>query len=178
MVAKIVRETQDLPCKMTPAEMTAESQKLVQTEQELAKLQAAKKEEVSKHNASIKLARMCIDESVLKLSTGEEKRAVEVEKRFRYKDDEVDWVRLDTREVIQTLPMDAFDRQESLELGGDDLLFPAPKSPRPRKGVEFEGDAIPSRDDMPAGLNATVVDIGSGKKKASKKKASKKGGRK
>jgi hypothetical protein len=143
---------------MTPDEMASESQKLVQAEQELAKLQAAKKEEVAKHNAEIKIQRMTIDESVVKLSTGEEKRPVEVEKRFRYKDDEVDWVRLDTREVIQTLQMDAFDRQESLELDGADMDLPAPKAKRGRKiGPEFEGDALPP---VPA-------------KKASKKKASK-----
>ncbi len=164
MVTKIVRETQELPCKMTPAEMTAESQKLVQAEQELAKLQAAKKEEVSKRNAEIKMARSSIDESVTKLSTGEEKREVEVEKRFRYKDDEVDWVRLDTKEVVQTLPMDAFDRQESLELDGANMDFPAPKSKRGRKrGPEFEGDALPEN----------VIGIGTAKKKASKKKARK-----
>jgi hypothetical protein len=155
MVTKLVRETQELPCKMTAAEMASESQKLVQAEQQLAKLQAAKKEEVAKHNAEIKIQRMTIDESVVKLSTGEEKRPVEVEKRFRYKDDEVDWVRLDTKEVIQTLPMDAFDRQESLELDGD--VLPAPKTPKPRKyGPEYEGDALP-----PAAPKA---------KKASKKK--------
>lgn len=143
MTTRVVRETQELPCKMTQAEMAAESQKLVHAEQELAKLQAAKKEEVAKHNAEIKIQRMTIDESVVKLSTGEEKRPVEVEKRFRYKDDEVDWVRLDTREVIQTLRMDAFDRQESLELDGELLAPPTVKTPRRKRGPEFEGDALP-----------------------------------
>lgn len=143
-MVRVVIETQELPCKMTPAEMASESQKLVQAEQELAKLQTAKKEEVAKHNAEIKIQRMTIDESVVKLSTGEEKRPVEVEKRFRYKDDEVDWVRLDTKEVVQTLPMDAFDRQEVLELDGANHDLPAPKVKRGRKiGPEYEGDALP-----------------------------------
>lgn len=159
-MVRVVRETQELPCKMTPDEMTAESQKLVQDEQELAKQQAAKKEHVAKSNASIKLVRQSIEERVQKLSTGEEKRPVEVEKRFRYKDDEVDWVRLDTREVVQTLPMDAFDRQESLELDGASMDLPAPKAKRGRRiGPEFEGDALP-----PTAPKT---------KKASKKKASK-----
>jgi hypothetical protein len=159
MTVKIVRETQELPCKMSPAEMAAESQKLVQAEQQLAKLQAAKKEEVAKHNAEIKIQRMAIEESVAKLSTGEEKRPVEVEKRFRYKDDEVDWVRLDTREVVQTLPMDAFDRQESLELDGANKDLPAPKASRGRKAApEYEGDALPP------GATRVVRRKGKGKK--------------
>ena len=49
---RIVRETQDLPCKMSQAEMAAESQKLVQDEQELDKQSAAKKEEVAKRAAA------------------------------------------------------------------------------------------------------------------------------
>ncbi len=166
MVTKIVTETQELPCKMTPAEMATESQKLVQAEQELAKLQAAKKEEVAKRNAEIKIQRATIDESVTKLSTGEEKRPVQVEKRFRYKDDEVDWVRLDTKQIVQTLPMDAFDRQESLELDGEHMNLPAPKRGR-KIGPEYEGDELPPN----------VTSIGAGKKKATKKAAKKRGGR-
>jgi hypothetical protein len=145
---------------MTPDEMTVESQKLVQDEQELAKQQGAKKEHVANYNASIKLVRQSIEERVQKLSTGEEKRPVEVEKRFRYKDDEVDWVRLDTREIVQTLPMDAFDRQESLELDGANMDLPAPTAKRGRNyGPEYEGDALP-----PVAPKA---------KKASKKKSGK-----
>lgn len=128
-----ITEMQELPCVMTPDELSAESQRLVQDEQELAKQEAEKKASVAGFNASLKLTKQSIQERVKTLSTGKEMRQVEVEKRFRYQDDAVDWVRLDTNEVVQTLPMDAFDRQESLELdGANDEPLPPPSKPQKR----------------------------------------------
>lgn len=140
MARKRETEMQELPCKLTADELNDETQKLVQAEQELARLKAEKKAKVAELNAQLKQTDAEIAERVKVLSTGERKRIVEVEKRYRFEDDCVDWVRLDTNEVVQTLPMDAFDRQEALELDGQDQELPPPAVTKPRKPRKKRGE--------------------------------------
>lgn len=128
-----VRETQELLCKLNAEEMKARSQKLVHEEQALRKQESEKKAKVAELNALLKQTKAEIDEHVKVLSSGEEKRPVQVEKRWDFAENVVRWVRLDTLAVVQTLPMDAYDRQEALELDGANNDLPPPEKAAPRR---------------------------------------------
>lgn len=140
-----VTDFQDLPCRLTEDELKQETQKLVALEQELVKQEASKKAQVAEINAVLKQTKASIADSVKTLSTGEVVRSVEVEKRYRYADKVCDWVRLDTNEVVQSLPMDAFDLQESLELEGGEEPLPPPSKPQKRRK---RGELYEVQDDV------------------------------
>lgn len=125
-------ETRQLPCVLTPDEMKAKSQKLVEQELERTKQETLKKAKVAEMNAGLKLVKEEITELVQQLDSGTEKRDVECEKRLDFQNELSIWVRTDTQEVLSEAPMDPWDKQEMLNLDGASEELPVPAKPQKR----------------------------------------------
>jgi hypothetical protein len=132
------KEMQQLPCKLTAADLENKMHNLVRLEQEESKQKAVKKAEVAAKNAELKLLRSSIDEIVKQLDEGTEMREVEVEARFDYTTHRVTYVRLDTHEEVEARDMDNFELQENIHFEGD--LLPPPAHPMPKRGRKKKSD--------------------------------------
>jgi hypothetical protein len=123
-------EDQELPCPLSQEDRERKGRELVALETQEAKKKLEKKAQTSRMTADLKTVRIDIDKIVKELDSGTELRKVKVETRFDFDASKVEYVRLDTEQVIQTRDMDSFDRQENLAYEGDAL--PPPKKPQPK----------------------------------------------
>lgn len=136
-------ETRQLPCVLTPDEMKAKSQKLVEQELEKTKQETHKKSQVAEMNAGLKLVKEDIAELVQQLDSGTEQREVTCEKRLDFQNELAIWVRTDTEEVLSESAMDPWDKQEMLNLDGASEELPAPAKPQKRPKRKSKTESIP-----------------------------------
>lgn len=123
-------EDQELPCPLSQEDRERKTRELVALETDEGRKKVEKKTVTTRMTAELKARRIDIDKIVKELDEGTELRKVKVETRFDFGSKVVEYVRLDTEQVVQRRDMDSFDLQENLAYEGDAL--PPPKNAQPR----------------------------------------------
>jgi len=107
-------DKQYLECILTDDELIERSRSLAKANQDLADVEARKKDVMADFTAQQKKHEANIGVLSRKVSTGKEYRDVECEWSINFTSGFKALIRKDTREIIKTEPVTSKDRQESL----------------------------------------------------------------
>ena len=120
-------EIRKLVCKLTREELDAKRgemgeypERINDAEGELARFKAYAKTEASRLDGQIAILRAEQAQMIVVVSRGEERRDVKVERIGDYQTGVVRFERVDTREVVESRPMQDNERQKELALQPDD----------------------------------------------------------
>lgn len=138
-------EKQKLPTKISPTRLEELSREQAELQLSVDKKKVLKKASVAEINASLKVDQARLSELAQSIHDGTELLEVEVVERMRYPEKLVEYVRVDTSEVIDSRAMDADDLQEQMAYEG---RSPDVQPKRGKRGTRKRGELTePAADD-------------------------------
>jgi hypothetical protein len=111
---------EQLPCELTRDEKALKADEMAGALKHYGELELRAKASADEYRRELKRIRAIVDERAEEVRTGVEYRAVECAKRDRFRDNQIDVVRLDTGEVVRSERMSVEERQGKLSLADDD----------------------------------------------------------
>jgi hypothetical protein len=135
-----MKTTRKLPVQLTDDELQQRSQALVGNIKQTDALKEEKKTATSEFKARIGACNDVTKRLTEIISSGKEERDVECEMTKDYKGGTVTVVRLDTGEVVETRPMTADERQESMWTQKGEPRAPARGRGKKLPGMDSDED--------------------------------------
>lgn len=131
-----------LVCELTTEEIAVYSQELATITSLEAEVEAEKKEKMSDFTA--KLNKCAADRRMLarKITTKKEDRQVECDWEFDYPKGKAYLVRLDTGVTIDSRPLSEEERQQRLDLEGEDNPYPDDQPTHNQSGPVIDGEIL------------------------------------
>lgn len=107
-------EKQPFPFKLSPEEIDQRKNRLVKVEGEIDEEVDAKRAEMADRNATLKELRKDRKGLLVACQSGTEQREVEVREQWNFATNIVQWVRVDTDQIIKERAMSGTERQEQM----------------------------------------------------------------